>query len=410
MTQTAADTQLAWIRDRQAPLVDRLLSWTAQNSGSRNRAGLAAMADMLVPAFEALGGRYECLPAAEVLEVDDRGEPAPAGLGPVHRFVKRPEARRRIVLTGHLDTVFPADHPFQEARWLDDVTLNAPGAADMKGGLLVMLTALEAMERADWPDKPGFEVLISSDEEIGSMGSDPYLRQAAARGHIGLTYEPALPDGSLAGARKGSGNFTLVVDGRAAHAGRAFHDGRNAIEALAEAIRALYALNGTEDGVTVNPALIRGGTAPNIVPDRALCRFNIRVKDRRQSAWAQGEVERIVADIDGRDGFAARLYGGFNRPPKPLSQANRALMAAIAACGRALDLDLRYQDTGGVCEGNNLADAGLPNVDTLGVRGGAIHSTDEFMKIDSLTERAALSYLVMRDLAEGRFDAWLPQR
>ena len=134
-----------------------------------------------------------------------------------------------------MDTVFGEDHAFQKTRWLEDGVLNGPGVADMKGGLSVMLAALKAVEKSNSAERIGYEVVINSDEEVGSPASATLLAQAAAGKRAALTYEPAaLPDGTLAGARPGSGNFSFVVRGRSAHAGRNPEDGRNAIVAASE--------------------------------------------------------------------------------------------------------------------------------------------------------------------------------
>jgi len=132
----------------------------------------------------------------------------------------RPDAPVQLVLTGHYDTVFPVDFHFQQPVRIDDDTINGPGTADMKAGLMVMLTALETLERSDNAANIGYSILMSPDEEIGSPGSSAILAELGKRSHVGMTYEPALADGSMAGARKGSGNFSLVIKGRAAHAGR----------------------------------------------------------------------------------------------------------------------------------------------------------------------------------------------
>ena len=408
-TQTAKQTILSRLDAEQDAMVRSVQSWAEQPSGSWYRAGLEDMGEIVHAAFARLGGQYDRVEPAPGERVTDAGEVEAVTYGPIHRFTKRPDAPRRVLLTGHLDTVYPEDSAFTGCTWLDDDRLNGPGVADMKGGLIVMLHALTAVEEAGLADDLGWEVLISSDEEIGSIGSDPALRRGAANAQIGLTYEPALSDGTLAGARKGSGNFTLVVDGRAAHAGREFDAGRNAVWLLARGIEHLYALNGQRGGVTVNPAVIHGGTAPNVVPDKALCRFNIRVTDADEQAWAEAALERILADLNGHDGFTARLHGRFNRPPKQISAPNRALFDLIKRCGADLGLDVAFKDTGGCCEGNNLADAGLPNVDTLGVRGGLIHSHDEFVLVSSFAERAKLSALILMAFAEGALDPALAQ-
>lgn len=323
------------------------------------------------------------------------------------RIFKRPEANRRVLMTGHTDTVFSVDHPFQKPVWLDDNTLNGPGVADMKGGILVMLNALLAFEKTDLAAGVGWEVLLSPDEETGSLASAAVLAERAAAADIGLTYEPALADGTLAGARKGSGNYTVVVRGKAAHAGREFHEGRNAVVALSKIIGELASLTDGRPGLTVNTAVIDGGVAPNVVPDMAWCRFNVRLEKPEDAPWFEAEVARIIKKADAAEGYSAMLHGRISRPPKALTKANILLMDAIKDCGLELGLDINYVPTGGCCEGNNLAAAGLPNVDTLGVRGGMIHSADEFVLVDSFSERAKLSALVLMAFASGHFDAVL---
>ena len=392
---------LDWIRSRHATMVQQLLDWSHINSGSLNLTGLEVMRATLMDAFAILDGEMEEIELAPMVTVDATGNRAEIPLGKALRIVKRPDAPHRVLLSGHMDTVFGADHPFQQTEWLDDNTLNGPGVADLKGGLVVMLSVLRALERSPYAETIGWEVLINPDEEIGSPGSAPLLAESARRNHLGLIYEPALADGTLAGARKGSGNFTVVVRGRAAHAGREHHRGLNAIAALADVIGAVNALNGQRPGVTVNPAQIEGGGALNIVPDLAICRFNVRVADARERAWVEQELERIAAAVDDREGFSLRMHGGFGRPPKALSAENLALFQKLADCGTELGIPVSWKPTGGCCDGNNLAAAGLPNVDTLGVRGGDIHSAKEFVLLDSLTERACLSTLFLLRLGAG---------
>ena len=246
---------------------------------------------------------------------------------------------------------------------------------------------------------------MSPDEEIGSPGSAPVLAQLGKRSHVGLTYEPALADGSMAGARKGSGNFSLVIKGRAAHAGREHHIGRNAIAAMAEFISGIEALNGQRDGVTFNIAKIDGGGAYNIVPELAIGRFNVRMKETEDMPWIDGELDKLVAALNEKDGIHAHMHGGFTRPPKPMAPANAQVFDWVKQAGGLLGQEIKWSPSGGVCEGNNLWASGCPNVDTLGVRGGDIHSDREYMKISSLVERARLSAVILMKLASGEFDA-----
>ena len=400
----AVASAIAGIAERHQDMVNLVEKWSAVNSGSRNLSGLQQMENLIAAAFEGLGADIRFIELGESELVDADGNAVQVPNGRMISISKNPEANRKVLLTGHTDTVFPENSGFQQAKWLNDNTLNGPGVADMKGGIIVILNALQAFENGPYGGKIGWEVLLSPDEETGSIMSGPILADRAKAADIGLTYEPALADGTLAGARKGSGNYTLVVRGRAAHAGREFFEGRNAVVLLSRIIADLAALTNGRPELTVNPAVIKGGVAPNVVPDMAFCRFNVRLKTIEDGEWFTASLEKILKKYRAEDGFELALHGGINRPPKVLSEANLKLMDAIRACGSDLDIDIRYVATGGCCEGNNLAAAGLPNVDTLGVRGGAIHSEDEFVLVDSFVERAQLSTLILSAFADGQFD------
>jgi len=385
-------------------LLARTEAWSAVNSGSLELAGLARMRPLLMDALAALPGDVKEAPLAKSEVILPDGEVSEIEHGSSVRLRVRPNAPIQIALTGHYDTVFPAAHPFQRSERIDANTIRGPGVADMKGGIAVMLAALEAFEALPGDKRVGYEVLLNPDEEIGSPASAALLAVLGARAHLGLTYEPALADGALVDARKGSANYSLALRGRAAHAGRAFGDGRSAVLAAADAALALDALNGKREGVTFNVGAIDGGSPVNIVPDRAVLRFNVRAPDAEATAWAEAEVARIAAAANARDGITAHLHGGFTRPPKPLNDQQRTMAAWTHRAGAALGLDLKFQASGGVCEGNNLAAAGCPNIDTLGPCGGALHSDQEFALIPSFTERAKLSFLMLTGIERGLFD------
>jgi glutamate carboxypeptidase len=388
-TALSADEATALARidgTRDAMLAD-ICAWAGINSGSGNAAGLAAMADALATAFAPLGGTITRVAPADA-----------AAKGDNLHIVCRPHAPLRVLLTGHMDTVFGPDHPFQAWRWRDADTLNGPGVADMKGGIAVMKAALAAVEASPFATLIGWEVVLNSDEEVGSPGSAPLLAAAAARCHLGLTFEPALPDGTLAGARPGSGNFAAHVAGRAAHAGRNPRDGRNAVLAAADLALRLAALGDAD--LSVNPARIDGGGPTNIVPDAAVLRWNMRPRDAAAQMRGQAGIDAAVAAVAAAHDVHICVHGGFTRPPKPLDAQQLRLFALVQTCGAALGLDVAWRDTGGVCDGNNLAATGLSVVDTMGVRGGAIHSSDEFLCADSLEERARLAALVLMRVAQ----------
>ncbi|TRW14287.1 hydrolase [Glacieibacterium frigidum] len=382
-----------------AAMLARVEAWAAINSGSRNLPGLAAMADALAPALEALG-RVRRVDAAPATIIGADGATRPLAHGQNLHLVVRPDAHVRVLLTGHMDTVFPADSPFQTCRWLDSTTLNGPGSADMKGGIAVMLAALMAFEASPFASALGYEVVLNSDEEVSSPGSAPFLAEAARRCHLGLTYEPALPDGTLAGARKGSGNFSAVVRGRAAHAGREIEAGRNAVLAASDLALRLAALMQTHPGTSVNPAKIDGGGPNNIVPDLAVLRFNVRPAMPEGQAAVTAAIDALIAEVAAAHDVSITLDGGFARPPKPMDANQLRLFELVRDCGRDLGLGIAWRDTGGVCDGNNLAATGLAVVDTLGPRGGAIHSHDEYLCTDSLVERAQLSALLLMRVAQ----------
>ena len=387
-------------RCAERPMLDQVQSWAALNSGSTNSGGLAQMAAALADAFAALPGELALREPAPVELLDETGRTRPVEHGRNLHLAVRPHAPVQLLLTGHMDTVFAADHPFQSLDWRSDGALRGPGVADMKGGIAVMLAALHAIEGAPQAAQLGYEVVINSDEEVGSPGSAALIAQAARGKQAAFTYEPALlPDGTLAGARPGSGNFSILVEGRAAHAGRNPGDGRNAIVAAADL--ALRLARSARPGLTINPARIDGGGPNNIVPDRAILRLNLRPATPDDQRRAEETLASLVAEIAREHDVAVTLHGGFNRPPKPLDAPAKRLFALVRDCGRLLGQEIGWRDTGGVCDGNNIAALGVPIVDTMGVRGGAIHSAEEYLIVESLVERAQLSALSLLRLAAG---------
>ncbi|GIX16694.1 MAG: acetylornithine deacetylase [Rhodothalassiaceae bacterium] len=392
----------AHIEERAAEARRTLRAWAQVNSGSLNLRGLDEMGRLAGELLaERTGAAIRRIGTPPVEMLCDDGRIESVKLADVLHAERRPERGRRLLLVGHLDTVFGPDDPFQTVRVLDDERWNGPGVADMKGGILVMALALAAFEESPCAGAIGWDVLLNGDEEIGSPASAPLLADFARRARLGLAFEPALDAHRLAGARKGSANIHYRITGRSAHAGRAFEQGRNALVAAADLALRLDALNGRRAEVTVNPAVMHAGGALNRVPDTAVLRVNIRVPDADARAWVEDELAAIERAVSARDGIALKRLGGFHRPPKPAAPTLQSLFAAVTQAGRALGLDLAFVPTGGCCDGNNLWAAGLPNVDTLGVVGGAIHSREEWIHLPSLAERAKLTLLIMAGFATG---------
>ena len=382
----------------QAAMLAHAQAWSGVNTGTANLDGLATMAGMLASEFAALPGEVELLDPTPVMAIDAHGNEVDRQFGQHMLLRVRPDAKRRLLFTGHMDTVFPVDHPFQEQSWLDNDTLNGPGLADMKGGIAVILHALKTFEASGEAAKIGYDVLINSDEETGSLASAPLIDELAKGKYAALTYEPsALPDGTLAHARGGSGNYSLTITGKSAHAGRNPQDGRNAIVAAAALTLGLKQLQ--NDECPVNPARIDGGAANNVVPDHAVLRFNIRPKSPDAATSFEAGLASLIGEVQQAHEVAIHCHGGISRPPKPVDRKAQRLFDLVRDCGASLGQQIGWQPTGGVCDGNNIAACGVPVVDTMGVRGGAIHSPDELMIVSSLKERAALSALVLQRLA-----------
>lgn len=400
---------LDWIDKQQDRMYQRLITLADMNSGTFNIDGLDQVLQKLSGLLGPLGGEQDTISLKPMKQVGARGEIEQVPLGKALRIRKRTGASIQVFLGVHMDTVFQTDSPFQKTIRVDHNTANGPGVADAKGGLVVLMTVLEALERSPWAGNLGWEVLINPDEEVGSPGSAALLEESAKHNHLGLIFEPTFPDGSMAAERKGTGYFTAVVRGKAAHAGRDPQLGRNAIRAMADFVRAIDSLNGQRDGVTVNAGFIHGGGPVNIVPDLAIMKFNVRIALPEDETWIQKMLNKAAGAISVRDGLSIELHGQFLRKPKMISKANRRLIHMIGECGVDLGMRLQWHKSGGCCDGNNLARAGLPNVDNLGVRGGNIHSEQEYIHLPSLTERAKLSALFLMKLASGHI-RWIDGR
>lgn len=382
---------------------ESMIAWTRKlcdiNSGSRNTAGIRNVNRLLVELFTDVSDRSEEVNLKAIESVNNDGIVESFQTVPALLFHINEHAPVKILCTGHSDTVFPKDSHFQ-STWVDGNLLRGPGTADMKGGLVVMHAAIKAIMQSEWRDQLGFTVCISPDEEIGSPVSAELLTRLAKHHHLGMTYEPALADGTLAGKRKGSGNFSIVVKGKSAHAGREFYEGKNAVVAAALAAEKLSKCSSMEEKITLNVGSISGGGPVNVVPDFAMLRFNVRIEVLEQIKVINRLIKQIIEDVQKETGCELILHGGFNRPPKLLDQKHQQLFQLLESCGRELSIPIAYKPTGGCCEGNNLSAAGLVNIDTLGVRGANIHSDAEYACIDSFEERAMLSALLMLRFAE----------
>lgn len=384
-------------------LVSRLREWCDCNSGSYNLTGLAKMADLLKKRCKELTDDVQLIDVPASEDIDPiTGKTTSTTLGQALRARKRPEAPVQILLNGHMDTVYSADSPFQTCHVSEDGSkLHGPGVADMKGGLLVMLEALDLLEKHPEVKNIGWEVLVISDEEIGSHGGDVLLRESAERNDLGLIYESSPPGGSLVRSRMGSGNFLLRAHGRSVHVGKNFTDGRSAIVAIAEAVLAIQECNQLFEDARFNVGKVAGGEVLNAVAEHAHARFNIRYQKKEDAEKILTKLEEIREQIAAKHDVEMHLHGNFSRPAKVPDKATEALMHFIEQTGKKLGQNFAWHDTGGGADGSNLLAHGLPNIDSLGVIGGELHSSAEFMEINSLQDRIQLSALLLIRMAHG---------
>jgi len=233
-------SQIQWINDHEDSVRHLLCEWVDINSGSNNLDGLERMLQALKTAFASVGGDIEEIALKPAPLIDSLGNIYEQKLGKALRIRKRSDAPIQILLAGHMDTVYPASSPFQKAEMLDTNTLRGPGCTDMKGGLLILLKALEIFESLPSCNNLGWEVLITPDEELGSPSSEQLYIESAKHVQAALIFEPSFSDGALVSARKGSFNFTVIARGKSAHAGRDFSSTAARINRLASLMRASF--------------------------------------------------------------------------------------------------------------------------------------------------------------------------
>lgn len=414
MSSTSIDKRnhaYAWIAAQQSQISADLIELANQNSGSDNLIGLLQVAQWLEDRMNLPHAEFHRIALPPRHTIDDCGSELAVETGPALRWDFQPKQQRRILLAIHYDTVFGAADPFQSCELLTVDRLQGPGVADAKGGIMVIRTALQALSHFTLAEAIGWTVLLTPDEELGSPSSKQLYEQIAPDFDFALLFEPALPTGELVAQRKGSGNYTLVVHGRSAHAGRHFEQGRNAVVELCRILVRIAELSGQRPGLTINVGHIQGGEAVNIVPDLALARLNVRVGDISSAKWFEQHLKHFVSELNAMDGFRCRSLGELASPPKMVTDEMQQLMRAIEdasldAAGRVV----HWKETGGVCDGNKLAAAGLVNVDTLGPIGDGLHSRSEWVSLSSIVDKSQLVVNLLSRFSAGELSMLQRQR
>lgn len=337
---------------------------------------------------EAGGAGAKAIPPTAVCRIGDWGALASGG-------------GRPVMVSGHLDTVHDPRGAFRElAVSADGNRAMGPGCADMKGGLVIAMAALEALAECD--ALPRMSVVLNSDEETGSYHSAKAIVDEAARvaaaGGIGLALEPAASDGGLVVERAGSAQFIIEAFGRAAHVGRDFTSGVSAVNALAHAIVRVAAMPRPAEGVVLNIGPIRGGKTTNSVAEYACAWGNARFP----SSFAWTEIESRLKELErepGVIGSSIKVRTSLARPAKPLTPETQKLAELARSVSQELGMALPFGKTGGVCDGNLMQAAGLPTIDTVGVKGGGLHTTEEWIDLTSFVARCQMLAVVMMRVA-----------
>lgn len=375
-----------FLTESHAAFVSDLAALVNTDCGSHNKAGVDGVGEWIAARCVDWGWNVERFPLVEYGD---------CWLARLHG-----DGIGRLLLMGHLDTVYPDGTAATRPMRFEGPKIVGPGVCDMKGGLLVGMHALRALQTVGFRGFEEIAFFFNSDEELGSPGSRPIYEPIARGRDAALVLESARANGDIVSARKGSGEFTLRVTGKAAHAGVEPEKGANAVVELAHQIISLYGLNGIAPGVTVNPDVIRGGTVSNVVPSEAQVLVDVRATD---PAGAEA-VAQALRDLPTRatiPGTHIEIRGEFSYPPMARTPAVKLLAELARDSARELRFDIEDVATGGASDANVLASLGLPVLDGLGPIGGLDHSPDEYIESESFAPRASMvAGLIQRILSE----------
>jgi glutamate carboxypeptidase len=368
------DALLAYLRAQRDELISLIKTFAACESPSDDPAALARFADLI---SDALVGQA-------VSPVRTRGPHLQFEL-----LLPGPSRKQgQILLLGHYDTVFPCGTLASMPVRQDGDRLYGPGVFDMKAGIAMAVFAARALRELDLPVRRRVLLQLNADEEIGSPSSKALTERNARRSAAVLVLEPAAgADGKLKTARKGVGDYTVTVRGRAAHAGADFSAGASAVLELARQLPRIAAFTNLKRGITVNPGVISGGSRPNVVPAEARAEIDVRVLRLRDAAPLDRRL-RALRPFDQR--CTLEVTGGLNRPPLERTAAVRRLFRLAQSLAAELGFPLGETTSGGGSDGNFTAALGIPTLDGLGAIGDGMHAPSEHILLEPLPARTAL--------------------
>jgi glutamate carboxypeptidase len=299
-----------------------------------------------------------------------------------------PKKRGQILVLGHSDTVWPIGTlrtmPFRQSKG----RLWGPGVFDMKAGLAFFLFAIRALRELDIPVAKKIVLQVNSDEEVGSETSRPLTEATARESEAVLVLEPSSGlEGKLKTARKGVGNYTIVVRGRSSHAGVDFSNGASAILEMGRQLERIAGFTKLDRGITVSPGVIRGGTRSNVIPAECTTEVDIRIPRAADAKY----LERCFQSLKPFDKrCTVEVTGGLNRPPLERSAGVRKLFALARKLAAETGVQLEESSTGGGSDGNFTAALGIPTLDGLGGVGEGAHAPNESILVNRIADRSAL--------------------
>lgn len=364
----------AYFAARQDDATALLQGFAEIESPSYDKGAVSRMADKVAQEAIARGAAVERLPGSQF------------GDQVIARWSGATN-RPGILMLCHMDTVWPVGTLAERPVRIQGGRMHAPGAYDMKAGIVICLEALLGLDTLDrLPGEP-LTLLCTADEETGSHESRATIEALAAESRLVLCMEPALPGGVLKTARKGVGGFDIHIYGRAAHAGADHQKGVNAIEEMAHQVLALQKLTRYESGTTVNVGVIHGGSASNVVPAECHIEVDFRVSQ-------VDETDRIMAAVHDLkphlDGARIEIQGGLNRPPMVRDALMERTFRRAAEIAHRHGFVLHEASTGGASDANFTAGMHIPTLDGLGADGDGGHAISEHVILESLPARAAL--------------------
>lgn len=375
------------------------------NSGSRNAAGIDSVGKILAPRLVKLGFKEEFIPVrAETIDV--AGEKKIQTSGP-WRILRHPGKGKKVLLMGHLDTVFEPESGFLKfVRFPGTPGDSAvgPGSSDMKGGLVVMVSALEALDKVGLLKDKDVTVFFNGDEETGSKFSKERIFTEARRANFCLNYEEGrdVPYGGIVVARKGTAGATITCRGRAAHAGNEHYQAVNAVVELSYKLVELAKLSDYKRGITVSPGVVDLGpfAKSNRVPDFARAEVDFRYLEPADSSYLRAKVEEICRQVYLRNPWTkeqatTELDFEFDFPPMRPDSARYRWAGEVLALARLLNVPAGVKGSAGGADASIAALAGCPTLDGLGIIGGAGHTTDEWVHLNTLPGRAKLTALIL---------------